>query len=295
MRTLVDCIPCILRQSLAGARLVSEDPAVHERLVRDVMRWAAEMDLNQPPVALVQRIQRRLRGMTDTRDPYRTAKERLNTIALELLPSFRADVRDSADPLLMASRLAIAGNVMDMGAYADLKEEAVRDVMRQALAAPFSGELEKFRRAIAEAQSILYLADNAGEIAFDRLLIEQLDSKPVTIVVRGSAVLNDATRSDALVVGLDELAEIIDNGSDAPGTVLDKCSPEFRRRFAEADLIIAKGGGNFESLNNDPGPIFFLFKVKCEPIAKLIGQPNGMQVLMRTTSVPAAPVAAGAR
>ena len=115
MRTFVDCIPCILRQSLAGAKLVSADPVVHERTVREVLRWAAEMDLNQPPGALVQRVQRRLRQIGDTKDPYGMAKERLNHVALELLPSFKAEVAASADPLLMATRLAIAGNVMDLG------------------------------------------------------------------------------------------------------------------------------------------------------------------------------------
>jgi uncharacterized protein with ATP-grasp and redox domains len=294
MMTLVDCIPCILRQSLDGARLVSEEAAVHERIMRDVLRWAADMDLNQPPVALVQRIQRRLREVGDAKDPYRMAKDRLNRIALELLPSFRSQVVASSDPLLMATRLAIAGNVMDMGANADLREEAVGEAMSEALAAPFHGQVEEFRCAVADAYSILYLTDNAGEIAFDRLLIEQLSSKRVTVVVRGAPVLNDATRSDAHAVGLDELAEVMDNGSDAPGTLLDECSPELRRRFGEADLIIAKGQGNYEALSGQPGQIFFLFKVKCDPMAELTRQPKGMQVLIRSASASARPVAAGA-
>jgi len=184
----------------------------------------------------------------------------------------------------MAVRLAIAGNMMDMGVNGNLTETDVRQTMKQALTAPFFGELDKFRQAVADAQSILYLADNAGEIAFDQLLIEQLLPKPITLVVRGAPIINDVTLIDAQTVGLDQMVEVIDNGSDAPGTILNDCSPEFRRRFAEADLIIAKGQGNFETLSNEAGNIFFLFKVKCAVIADLIKQPVGMQMLVQSAA-----------
>ena len=282
MKTTLDCIPCILRQSLDAARLVSTDSAVHERILRDVLRWAGEMDLNQSPPAMAQRIHRQLREITGVDDPYRQAKDKLNNLALELIPAFRAEVESADDPLLMAVRLAIAGNMMDMGVNGSLTEADVRQTMKQALTAPFFGEMDKFRQAIAESQSILYLADNAGEIAFDRLLVEQLVSKRVTVAVRGAPVINDVTLVDAQTVGLDKIVEVIDNGSDAPGTILSDCNPEFRRRFADAGLIIAKGQGNFETLSGEAGNIFFLFKVKCAVIADLIQQPLGMQILARS-------------
>ena len=282
MKTALDCIPCILRQSLEAARLVSADPAFHEKILRDVLHWTEEMSLTQTPPALAQRIHRQVRKMTGVADPYRQAKDKLNNLALELIPAFRSDVESADDPLLMAVRLAIAGNMMDMGVNVTLTEADVRQTMQQALTAPFFGEMDKFRQAIAEAQSILYLADNAGEIAFDRLLVEQLLSKRLTVVVRGAPVINDVTLVDAQTVGLDQIVEVIDNGSDAPGTIMSDCSPEFRRRFADADLIIAKGQGNFETLSGEAGNIFFLFKVKCPVIAEHVRQPVGMQVLMQS-------------
>ncbi len=284
MKTSLDCIPCILRQSLDAARLVSTDTTVHEQILRDVLLWAGNMDLDQSPPAIAQRIHKKLRQITGINDPYRQAKDKLNNLALELTPAFRAQIEAAEDPLLMAVRLAIAGNMMDMGVTGTLTEEDVRQTMKQALTAPFFGELEKFRQAIAEAQSILYLADNAGEIAFDRLLVEQLLLKRVTVVVRGSPIINDVTLIDAQTVGLDHIVEVIDNGSDAPGTLLSDCSPEFRRRFLNADLIIAKGQGNFESLGNEAGNIFFLFKVKCAVIAEHTHQPIGMQVLIHSNA-----------
>ena len=283
MNTSLDCIPCLLRQTLEAARMVSKDPAVHEQMMREVLCWASEMDLRQSPPAVAQRIQRRLRQITGVEDPYRAAKTRKNHIALELLPALRAEIQSSASPLETAVHIAIAGNMIDMGALSDISESDVNRALQQATSAPFYGEMELFSQAISEAHSILYLADNAGEIAFDRLLIEQISPERITLVVRGAPVINDATRIDAQAVGLDKIVEVLDNGSDAPGTLLEDCSPEFRHRFANADLIIAKGQGNFESLNHQPGNIFFLFKVKCPMVANHVMQPVGMQVLVHTS------------
>jgi len=251
--------------------------------MRAVLPWAGEMDVNQSPPAVVQRIHRRLRQITGVDDPYREAKDRHNCIAMKLIPALRIDVESASDPLLMAVRLAIAGNVIDMGINGNLAEVDVRQAVSQALSEPFLGEQERFCKALAKARSILFLADNAGEIAFDRLLIEQISPERVTLVVRGAPVINDATLVDARAVGLDEIVEVMDNGSDAPGTLLDDCSQEFRRRFAEADLIIAKGQGNFESLSHQSGNLFFLFKIKCAMVADHMMQPVGMQVLAHSS------------
>lgn len=284
MKTSLDCIPCILRQSLDAARMVSKDPSVHENILREVLGWAGEMDLSQSPPAMAQRIHRRLREIAGVDDPYRETKDRQNFIALEMLPSLRSKIKSASDPLLLAARLAIAGNVIDMGVNGNLTEADMLQAVNRALTEPLVGDYDEFRTAIAKAQSILYLADNAGEIAFDRLLIEKLLPERVTLVVRGAPVINDATLADAQAVGLDKIVEIIDNGSDAPGTILRDCSQEFQRRYSDADLIIAKGQGNFETLSNEPENIFFLFKVKCPLVSELVHQPIGTQMLLQSRS-----------
>lgn len=293
MHTALDCIPCFARQALEAARFVTDDPAVHERILRDVLRSTAERDLAQCPPAVAQQIHRQLRTMTGVNDPYRAAKERFNTMALDMLPELYLKVRESADPLAMALRLAIAGNVIDLGANSDITEEEVRQGVHNVMNEPFDGDVNAFRQAVNEAQSILYLADNAGEIVFDRLLIEQLPMERVTVAVRGGPILNDATMADAEVAGLCDLVEVMDNGSDAPGTILDDCSERFRRRFAEADLIIAKGQGNFETLSEEAADIYFLFKVKCPVIADHVGLPLGIQVAARRKAM--SPVLGGER
>ncbi len=280
MKATLDCIPCFIRQTLEAARMVSTDPAVHEQIVREVLRWTGEMDLRIPPPVMGQRIHRRLREITGVEDPYRAAKEQSNRMALSLLPELKAMIDTAPDPLITAARLAIAGNVIDMGVNGTVTETDVRRSIQHALEEPFTGDSAGFQQAIVQARDILYLADNAGEIVFDRLLIEQLPPGRVTVAVRGAPILNDATLTDARAVGLHEIAEIIDNGSDAPGTVLEDCSPEFNRRFAAAGLILAKGQGNFETLNDESRGIFFLFKAKCPVIAAHAGVPVGAQVCM---------------
>ena len=281
MKTHLDCIPCFARQALEAGRRISPDPSCHERILRDVLRWVADMDMDLPPPVLGQRLHRRLREIVGLEDPYREVKEGQNRLAASVLSALGPDIGSAADPLDRAVRLAIAGNVIDLGVDGDVTEADVSDAVRRALEEPVAGDIEGFRRRVAEARSILYLADNAGEIVFDRALIERLPAGRVTVAVRGAPVINDATRADAREAGLEGLAEIIDNGSDAPATVLGDCSPAFLRRYAEADLVLAKGQGNFESLGDERREIFFLFKVKCPVIAGHAGHPVGTHVLMR--------------
>jgi len=280
VKTSLDCMPCLLRQALDAARLVSADAAVHEGIVREVLRLAADMDLESPPPVLAQLMHRRLREIVGVDDPYREAKERLNRMALAILPDLQAEIASAEDPLETAIRLAISGNVIDMGVNGRITEQDVRRSVRKAITEPFSGGMEGFRRSAKEAGSILYLADNAGEVVFDRLLIERISPEKVTVAVRGAPVINDATLADAEAAGLADIVEVIDNGSDAPGTILPDCSGEFRRRFDSADLIIAKGQGNFETLGDEWGrDIFFLFQAKCPVIAARVGLPVGTNVL----------------
>lgn len=280
MKASLDCIPCFIRQSLDAARMVSDDPAVQERIVRRVLHWSGEIRLADPPPVLGQRIHSLLREITGNEDPYRASKDRMNLMAMGILPELKAKVDASPDPLATAVRLAIAGNVIDMGARGNVTEADVRSSIADSLAGELAGDYDCFRRSAAEAKSIIYLGDNAGEIAFDRLLIERLRPERVTLAVRGAPVINDATVADAQAVGLREIVKIIDNGSDAPGTLLEQCSPEFRSRFDAADMIIAKGQGNFESLSEMPRNIFFLFKVKCPVIAERAGLPVGSNALL---------------
>ena len=284
MKTFLDCIPCLIRQALQSVRSTTEEERVHETIVRNVLEGIADMDFCQPPPLMAQAIHRRIWEATGNADPYVDQKKRLNDVALELYPVFLRRIENAANPLELAVRLAIAGNIMDLAVKTNLGEDEVFASFDDCLAAPLDCHIAVFAQAVEEAEDILYLTDNAGEVVFDRLLLEQLPRKKVTVAVRGKPVINDATMEDAEYVGLAEVARIIDNGSDAPGTILSDCSDTFRRRFERADLIISKGQGNYETLADCPRPIYFLLQVKCPIIARDLNCQVGTAILRRTSS-----------
>jgi len=281
MRSYLDCLPCFLRQALESARMATNDATVHEQVMRAVLRAIRSMDMRQSPPVMGQRIHRLIRELLGEADPYREIKDRFNRLALTLYPELKERVTRSANPMAAAIRLAIAGNIIDCGVNSDLGEADVHDAVEHAFAKPLNGDMNDFADTVSTAGQILYLADNAGEIVFDRLLIEQMPREKVTVVVRGGPVINDATMDDARAAGLPGLVKVIDNGSDAPGTILEDCSETFRKRFNAAGVVIAKGQGNYETLSEVGREIFFMLKIKCPVIAGDIGYQVGALVLRR--------------
>jgi uncharacterized protein with ATP-grasp and redox domains len=283
MRIYLDCIPCFIRQSLDAARHATQDIHIHKQVVQEVLHLANDLDMNQSPPAIGQQIHRLVRELVGVEDPYRMVKSEFNHAALELYSKMRQLITGSKSPLATAVRLAIAGNIIDFGVNGTLQKSDLDKTISECLVADFPNrQLKHFRQAIKEADEILYIADNAGEIVFDRLLIEQLPIDKITVVVKGQPVINDATMADAMLAGLPRFVEVIDNGSDAPGTILESCSQSFRRRFDKAGLIIAKGQGNYETLSDVDKNIFFILKVKCPVIARDIGCKVGQMIFQKT-------------
>jgi uncharacterized protein with ATP-grasp and redox domains len=282
MRTYFDCIPCIIRQALDAIRLINDDEKKHEQILREVLFLANKMDLSESPPAMAQKIHRVIRQLTETDDPYKEMKGRFNDFALQHVPRFQKLLATSEKPFETAVRLAIAGNIIDLGVKCSLTMLEVEKTIDQALIVPFDmKDFEDFRKATVEATNILYMADNAGEIVFDRFLIEQLGPEKITLVVKGKPVINDATVEDAQAAGLTDLVRVIDNGDDAPGTILKSCSREFQQRFEKADLIIAKGQGNYETLSDVDKNMFFILRAKCPVIAGHLNCTVGTLVLRK--------------
>jgi damage-control phosphatase, subfamily I len=283
MRIYLDCIPCFVRQALSAARLATDDEQIHKQVVRNILRLSADLDMNQSPPVLGQQLHRMIRELVGMEDPYHKIKKQFNELALKLYSELRSMIIGSEYPLETAVRLAIAGNIIDFGVNNPLEELDLGTAISESLVAEFhSTQLESFQDSVAKAEEILYLCDNAGEIVFDRLLIEQLPYEKVTVVVKGRPIINDATMKDAELVGLTKAVEVIDNGSDGPGTILESCSQNFRGRFACADLIIAKGQGNYETLSEVNKNIFFVLKAKCPVIARDLECKVGEMILRRS-------------
>jgi uncharacterized protein with ATP-grasp and redox domains len=242
-----------------------------ETLLAEVQRELAQIPSDVTPPVRASRIHALVRELSGDPDPYRDAKNEATRHALSLYPRLRLLLDRAGDPLDTAVRLAIAGNIIDLGVASEYDLEAsIERVLAQPLTINHTARL---RAALAGAQEVLYLADNAGETVLDRLLIEVLEP-PVTYVVKGGPAVNDATREDALAAGLGGVCKIIDNGAATLGTLLERCTPELRRRFANADLVIAKGMANYESLSGSRNGLFFLLQAKCEVIAGHLGVPE---------------------
>ena len=283
MKTYFDCIPCFIRQTLEAARVATSDEKLQEKILRGVLRAVSKMDLSKSPPVMGQYIHRLIREFSGSQDPYKKLKDSFNNLALDIYPDLLDRVGKASDPFEAAIRFAIAGNIIDSGAVHNLTKPYIIETIEQAMSQELSGNIEKLRIAMNSAKKILYLGDNTGEIVFDKLLIEQLPKDRVTFVVRGYPVLNDATLNDAKISGLTDIVEVIDNGSDAPGTILEDCSKVFLRHFSDADLIIAKGQGNYETLSNEDKSIFFILKAKCPVIASNIGCEIGSLIIKDTS------------
>lgn len=279
MKIQLDCVPCFARQALDAVTEAVEDPARREPILRRLLHEIADSDWSGSPPAMAQRLHRFIRLELGNPDPYREIKDRMNRVAEQLVPAMRQRIDAHPDPREAAVRVAIGGNLLDVGATTQITAEELPAHLETIWSQPLCGDLNGLFLAAERAHSILFLADNAGEIFFDRLLIERLPAEKITIFMRGSPVLNDATVADAEAAGLPELAPVLDNGSDAPGTILEDCSADFQAWFERADLIIAKGQGNYETLSGVDKDIYFLFTVKCPLVSGRVGEPVGSLVV----------------
>ena len=268
-----DCIPCILTMSLGLLRRLPLDERQVRRLFVEISSQPAlangRWDVTSPEVieAVMDLIAREV-----GEDPLGPEKARLNAAMMEAYGFFHDLVNRSAEPLYTAVKLAICANAIDVmtpGGTLDVRARVV-----DKLKAPLSrADYAVFRETLAAAGSLLFLGDNAGEIVLDKLLIETMSRRygvrPV-YVVRSKPTLNDATLADAEAVGMGEVATVVENGIDGPlpGTVVRRCSPRVRAMFDDADAIVSKGGGNFDSLGEEKpylGKITFLLLSKCRP------------------------------
>ncbi len=252
------------------------------RVMLSVLRAIGQADPSKnTPAHITSPMHRRIRRLLKL-DPFRGVKARYNKIALKMYPELKQMVALSPEPLVMAARLAIAGNVIDFGIYSSVD---IRGAVERAVGEPiavddsleFIGELE-------DLDKVLYLLDNAGEVVFDRIFIEELLSlgKQVTVVVKAGPVINDCTSQDATSAGLDDICCVIDNGSDHVGTILEQTSRSFREHFGREDqLIISKGQANFETLMHEDRRIYFLLQSKCEVVSRRLGLEQGAMIFAR--------------
>ena len=268
MKTYLDCLPCFLNQALRAGRIATNDETKIKELLDEVGAMIKQIPMENTPPETGAIIYKKISEITGNYDPYKAMKKTNIEHALHLYPELKEKVKKSDDRLLTAIRLAVAGNVIDLGVDKEFNiVEDVEKILHQEFAV---FDYEFFKQELQKAKKILYIGDNSGEAVFDKILIEEL-GKPVTFVVREIPIINDITIKEAKQIGIDKIAKIISSGTTAPGTILGLCNKDFIQIFNDADMIISKGQGNYEGLSGINRSIFFLLKAKCPVIARNIG------------------------
>ncbi|OFZ66542.1 MAG: hypothetical protein A2328_09190 [Bdellovibrionales bacterium RIFOXYB2_FULL_36_6] len=271
-----DCIPCILTMTMKAVRKLSLSDTAEKDLFSEILTIPGlrGLDWNQTSPDIIETVMTLITKTVHEPDPFLSEKTYLNTQALKLLPFLEKLVTESEDPLYMAAKIAILGNSMDIMIPEGI--DSLEKFILEKIKTPLSKEnFDQFSRLLSKTGKILYLADNAGEIVFDRLFIRTLKKQydvDIVFVVRSLPTLNDATLKEALDAGLDQVAALMENGIDGPfpGTRLKRCSKAVRELADRSDLIISKGGGNFDSLSEEvhelKTPVLFMLLSKCHPL-----------------------------
>jgi len=275
----------MFRQGLNTVKLLTSDAEVHMRVLNRIADWSKQLSLDNSPAVNSKPVYLIVSEVTGNKDPYAQQKKETNVAALLLLPELRKFVRKSPDPLDAAIHVAVAGNIIDMGIGHSFdfnrEVEEILDIMRQQLGI---SALPDFRKELGRGKNLLYLADNAGEIVFDRLLVEEIlnTGTKVTVAVKSAPIINDATMHDARIAGLTKLVKVIETGGNDVGINWNNVSKEFMMAVRTSDIILAKGHGNFETCDERPENFYFLLKTKCDMVADKLKVKLGTLVFKRS-------------
>lgn len=276
MKTNILCIPCMINQVIKIGKELNKDEDSIEKVVFDTMRYISNISMDYSPPHITRNIYRMINIEFETEDPYGKIKEYYNKEMLKLEGDMQRIIDTAVDKFEAALKLAITGNIIDFGGNHHISKEdilnRIQEIENKNLDIDKSKELYN---KLKKSKNLLYIGDNCGEIVFDKLFLKNIkkDFPELHIYygVRGFPIINDITKKDAYDTGIDKYADIIDNGDAAPGTIIEFVSKDFRDKFYGADVIIAKGQGNYETLDNiDRKNVFMLFMAKCDVISKKI-------------------------
>ncbi len=279
------CLVCHAKQALRLLDLHVRNEAEKWEKLQLVMKEISKLPYGLKPIEMADTVYGTLSDLVGEEDPYADLKDKLNSLAEGILSRLEKSIRSSADPLYDSAKLAIAGNILDLGTP-NWDGDKVFDRVVEILEKPFGiNDFETFKDDLRYATTLLYIADNVGEIVFDRFFIEMMkeynESLDVIVAVKRKPVINDATVEDAIKVGMDRVASVLDSGMEIPGTIVERASDEFRHVFYESDLVVSKGQGNFEGLIEESRSIYFLLVVKCDVVADFLKTPVGTLVFMK--------------
>lgn len=266
MELLIDCIPCLLRQSLEAARMATDRAESHNKIMKETIKLLSDYENYKNSPELAREIHKLVRNETGGQDPYLKVKQRDLQAAEDLYPFLKNFLQSKKNSIYWALKIAATGNNLDSAVYSDLELETC---VGNELEKEFSVcDLDVFTEKLHRAENILIIGDNTGETIFDRVMLESFPDVTITYGVRNEPIINDVTEKEAIASGLNTVARVVSTGCGAPGAILSDCSDEFVDIYNKSDIIISKGQGNFEALSEEQGNLFFLLKAKCPAIAR---------------------------
>lgn len=283
MQTNLDCIPCIVNSFIRLLKTGDLTDIKKEQALRRLLSFIAEMDYKKSPPVLGREMHRMMREELNDHDPYHEIKNKYNRMMLDMYSEFEEMVNNSNNSFDMAMRLAIAGNVIDFGPQDEFN---IMDTINRVILSKIAiDDSKSLKNDLSEANSLLYIGDNCGEIVLDKLFLETINIPNKIFAVRGSPVLNDSTFDDAITVGIDKIATVITTGDNAPGVVLESTSDEFKKIFSSSDIIISKGQGNLEGLIGQQENIYYLLVAKCQLVGNILGAEKGDFIVKKNPSL----------
>jgi len=274
----LDCMPCFLRQVLEAARMSTDDEKIQKAILIEATNIILNIDKYRSSPEVGRDIHKIVKKYTGIKDPYKELKEKSIETAEKIYPDMKYFLHKQNDRLYWALKISAVGNAMDAAIYGEetLKKNFVEEFDKKFQIC----DIEKLKENLKKAKTLLIIGDNAGETVFDRVLVEELLGYEITYAVRSKPIINDATTQEAQKSKLHFGTKIISTGCDAPGVILEECSEEFKQIYNDADIIISKGQGNYETLSDKKRGIFFLLKAKCPVIANNIGVKTNDYVLV---------------
>jgi damage-control phosphatase, subfamily I len=289
MKLTTDCLDCIRRQAERLLELVKADPSTEEAVRTDLEALLANCPEHLSPAEVGFMAARLVEKHSGVEDPFADMKKQGNETALSRLDWLRSVVKDSGDALEAALLLACAGNRFRPGVdSAEDIETLVESVRNKGLSRE---DMVQFRQEMSEAASLVYLTDHAGEVVFDRVLLETLQEHypgvDLTVAVSRKPLLDHATVEDARAAGLDKVAEVMDRGYEGAAVVLSQAGDEFQLAFSTADVILSKGSSNYQTLDNRPDAIYYLLVPACGAVAEALGVGKDDPVFVRSEGLDA--------
>ena len=279
MRYGLRCVECMISRQVELAK-ANGDEEKGVKYLKEVMKIIANAPEEAASPYISSRCNRVFAEMYYPGDRFKEIKKRSNEFVMSQADYVREKIAASGDPLKTAIKFARVGNYIDFGALRnDVNDETFLELMEKAEGEYVDeAEYNNFTKELSQGENVVYLTDNAGEIVLDVFLIEQIKKRyphiNVNVIVRGGPIHNDATIEDAKAVGLTEMVDVTDNGTDIAGTDLEEISGDAMEIIKSADVIISKGQGNFETLHGCGLNIYYIFLCKCDWFVDIFGLPK---------------------